>query len=85
MEDLTPIIPMDYSLETSTTTIIGVSNLSIADSREPQTCEVMSYTVPSDNAAPSAALSDAAVRLGNSLLSARVPETAILRDTGEDF
>jgi hypothetical protein len=45
----------------------------------------MSYTLPSENTEPSHPLSEGAVRVGNSLLSARVPEAAILRDEAEDF
>jgi hypothetical protein len=46
---------------------------------------VCSYTVSRETSKPSAPLSEAAVRVGNSLLTARVPEDAFLRDTDEDF
>ena len=71
--------------ETTLTTIIGVSNLSVRDPRELQECQVMSYVALTENASPSHPLSEGAVRVGDSLLNARVPEAAILRDTSEDF
>jgi hypothetical protein len=84
MSKMIPETPM-YSGETATTTIIGVSNLAIRDPRTPPEYGVMSYTASSENTAPSRPLSEGAVKIGNSLLDARVPESAILRDTSEDF
>lgn len=72
--------------QSTTVTVIGVSNfVPPADSRALPTYGVTSYTVPMDSAAPSRPLSEGAVRVGNSLLTARVPESAILRDTAEDI
>jgi hypothetical protein len=76
--------PVNVS-ESTTITIVGVSNLTPADSRALPTYGVMSYTAPSENTAPSTPLNEGAVRVGNSLLNARVPESAILRDETEDF
>jgi hypothetical protein len=86
MSEMRPEVPI-YSGEATTTTIIfvGVSNSAIRDPRTPPECGVMSYTVSSENTVPSRPLSENAVRIGNSLLDARVPESAILRDTSEDF
>jgi len=47
--------------------------------------QVCSYTLADDSPRPSVPLSEAAVRMGNSILTALVPESAILRDTIEDF
>jgi hypothetical protein len=66
----------------TTVTYVGISNAPI---RDPNACSVMSYTLPSENTEPSRPLSEGAVRVGNSLLSARVPESAILRAGPEDF
>jgi hypothetical protein len=71
--------------ETTLTTIIGVSNLSVRDAREVPECQVMSYIAPTENVSPSHPLSEGAVRVGDSLLNARVPEAAILRDAPEDL
>jgi hypothetical protein len=71
--------------ETTLTTIIGVSNLSVPDPREVPQCQVMSYIAPTEDIAPSHPLSEGAVRVGDSLLNARVPEAAIQRDASEDF
>lgn len=84
MDELIPEMPM-YSSETTTTTIVGVSNLAVRDYGTVPESVVMSYTVPSDNMAPSRPLSDDAVRVGNSLLDAHVTENAILRDCSEDI
>jgi hypothetical protein len=72
------------AISSTTVTIVGVSNLAPADSRALPTYGVTSFTMPSDNPAPSHPLNEGAVRVGNSLLSARVPESAILRDRAED-
>jgi hypothetical protein len=71
--------------ESTTITIVGVSNLAPADPRVLRPYGVMSYTVPSENTSPSLPLSEDAVQVGNSLLNARVPESAILRDKAEDL
>jgi hypothetical protein len=71
--------------ESTTITIVGVSNATPSDSRELPTYGVTSYTVPTENTAPSHPLNEGAVRVGNSLVRARVPEAAILRDTVEDL
>jgi hypothetical protein len=71
--------------ENTLTTIIGVANLSVRDPREVPQCQVMSYIAPSEGVSPSHPLSEGAVRIGDSLLNARVPEVAILRDATEDF
>jgi hypothetical protein len=82
-DDLMLEVPM-YAGETTTTTIIGVSNLDIRDSRALPESAVMSYTLPTENPSPSVPLSEAVVRVGNSLLDARVPESAFLRDKSEE-
>ena len=75
--------PADIS--ESTTVIVGVSNATPADSRALPTYAVTSLTMPSDDNRPSRPLNDGAVRVGNSLLDARVSESAILRDRVEDI
>jgi hypothetical protein len=84
MPESNPKTPVNVS-ESTTVTIVGVSNMAPADSRALPTYEVTSFTVPSENTAPSHPLNEGAVRVGNSLLSARVPESAILRDKAEEF
>lgn len=71
--------------ESTTVTIVGVSNFAAADPRVLRSCQVMSYTAPSENITPSLPLNDMAVKVGNSLLDARVPESAFLRDESEDL
>jgi hypothetical protein len=48
-------------------------------------CSVSSYTLQTEDIGPSHPLSADAVRIGNSLLSAQVPESAILRDQTGDL
>lgn len=85
MADSNTKTPVNIS-ESTTVTIVGVSNLAVpTDSRALPTYGVSSYTMPSENTSPSHPLNEGAVRVGNSLLSARVPESAILRDKAEDF
>jgi hypothetical protein len=81
MTEVNPTTPMNDS---TTVTIVGVSNFALPDSREMPTYGVTSYIVPDHDSAPSSPLSEGAVRVGNSLLSAYVPESAILRDHGGD-
>jgi hypothetical protein len=76
--------PVDIS-ESTTVTIVGISNATPDDSRAVPTYGVTSFTMPSDNTQPSRPLNEDAVRVGNSLLNARVPESAILRDRTEDI
>jgi hypothetical protein len=83
MSDLNSKMPMNVS-ESTTVTIVGVSNGTPVDSRALPTYGVTSYTVPSENTKPSHPLSEGAVQVGNSVLNARVPETKILRDRPED-
>jgi hypothetical protein len=83
MSDLNSKTPMNVS-ESTTVTIVGVSNGTPVDSRALPTYGVTSYTVPSENTKPSHPLSEGAVQVGNSVLKARVPETKILRDRPED-
>jgi hypothetical protein len=78
----------------SSTTIVGVCNNFVAADpfRELPTYGSMSYTVPpspevTDNqpeGAPSRPLSTGAIRVVNSVLGARVPESAIERDSDGD-
>jgi hypothetical protein len=69
----------------STTMNVIVSNLTPPDRNLTPTYSVCSYTLPSESAEYSVPLSERAVRLGNSLLNAAVPESAILRDGDEGF
>jgi len=66
--------------ESTTVTIVSNYNLVPADARELPSYSVTSYTAPSENTKTSNPLNEAAVRVGNSLLDAHVPESAILRD-----
>jgi hypothetical protein len=77
--------PPVSSTESTTVTIVGISNLAPPDSRELTSYSVTTYTVPSESTKTSNPLNEAAVRVGNSLLDAHVPESAILRDRSEDF
>ena len=79
-ENLLPV----YLGEASTVTIVGVSNMSETDVRGMSSCQsVTSYSVSADVTSRSRPLSEGAVRVGNSLLNARVPETKFLRDNEE--
>jgi hypothetical protein len=55
-------MPVNVS-ESTTVTIVGVSNLAPADSRALPSYGVMSYTVPSENTSPSHPLNEGAVVL----------------------
>ena len=89
MPELKPQPPLPTS---QSTTIVGVSNfVTPADPfRQLPTYGVTSYTVanvgvPTDMGAPSQPLSAGAIRVVNSVLTARVPESSILRDSDEDY
>lgn len=66
-----------------TITLIGTVNMAPTPSWTLPTSTVCSYTTNGEMMAPCAPLSDGARRLGNSILSARVSEEAILRDGGD--
>ena len=66
-------------------TIVGSQNMAPAASWAMPTSNVCSYTAPGENMSTCSPLSEGAIRLGNSLLTAYVPEDAILRDTTEGF
>jgi hypothetical protein len=78
-------ITMSDVSETTTITIIGDQNMAPADSWALPASNICSYTLPEDGARPSAPLSEGAVRIGNSILSALVPERAIRREEAEDL
>jgi hypothetical protein len=86
MSELKPEVP---TKSLSTTLITGVSHCSIFDEENTlPTCSSMSYTIgavveAADNqpqGAPSQPLKPGAVKAMNTVLRARVPESAILRD-----
>jgi hypothetical protein len=77
-----PSIPMS---ESTSVTFVGTSNLIPPESGGLPSYGVCSYTVPGESGGISPPLSESAVRVGNSVLSAHVPEHAILRDPSEDF
>lgn len=66
-------------------TIARNANLASAHAWTVPTTSICSYTVPAEQCARCAPLSEGAVRIGNSLLTTFVPETAIRRDEGGDF
>ena len=73
-----------YMGEASTVTIVGVSNMSETDIMGLSSLQsVTSYSVSADVTSRSRPLSEGAVRVGNSLLNARVSETKFLRDEEE--
>ena len=74
-------LPLYFS-DSPTITVVGVSNMG-TDFLSVE-C-VTSCSLPSEHAAPSQPLNDATVRIGNSLLGARVPEDRIRRDSAEEF
>ena len=84
MSEANSITPPMSHTGSTTVTIVQVSNLP-ADSRELPSYSVTSYTVPSESTKASNPLNEAAVRIGNSLLNAHVPESAILRDRSEEL
>jgi hypothetical protein len=69
----------------STSMNVVVSNLALPSSNARPTYSVCSYTAPGESMSRCAPLSESAVRLGNSLLAALVPEQAIRRDGDEGF
>jgi hypothetical protein len=71
-----------YFSDSPTVTIIGISNMG---TNQLSVQSVTSCSIPSEITAPSERLSNATVRIGNSLLSARVPEERIRRDYSEEF
>jgi hypothetical protein len=71
-----------YFSDGPTVTIVGVSNMG-ADFMSVES--VTTCSIPSESMMPSKPLSRAAVRVGNSLLNARVPESRIRRDYAEEF
>jgi len=73
---------LSYFSESPTITIVGVSNMG-TDLSPIQT--VTSCSIPMDCTMRSEPLSKATVRVGNSLLSARIPEARIRRDYPEEF
>jgi len=85
MSEANSKIPPVSRTESTTVTIVGISNSMPADSRELPSYSVTSYTVPSESTNTSNPLNESAVRVGNSLLDARVPESAILRDRSEEL
>jgi hypothetical protein len=85
MSEANSKIPPVSHTESTTVTVVGVSNLVPGDSRELPSYSVTSYTVPSESAKTSNPLNESAVRVGNSLLGAHVPESVILRDRSEDI
>jgi len=85
MAEMNPKTPPESTSESTSVTIVGISNLTPADSRALPSYSVTSYTVPTEGTAPSRPLNEGAVRVGNSLLNARVPESKILRDRPEDI
>ncbi len=77
---------MDAAAEsTGTMTLIGAFNASPATHLPMPTSESMSLSVPGEIPTPSLPLPEGAVRLGDSLLAARVPEVAFRRDPDEEF
>lgn len=59
--------------------------VSVVNFCSPEMSMVNSYTLPTENIAPSRALDEGAVRVGDSLINARVPESRIRRDRSEEF
>jgi hypothetical protein len=70
--------------EGNSITILGTMNMAPPETHALQST-VCNYTVSSWSEGPSAPLNEATVRLGNSLLAAVIPESAILRDDVEGF
>jgi hypothetical protein len=85
------VIPNNRNVSTMNTrssmtiTIIGSVNMAPSASWSLPASSFCSYTAGGDSLRPSSPLSEGAVRIGNSILSAVVPEEAILRDATEDF
>jgi hypothetical protein len=82
MDQISPNPLPLYFNDVPTVTIVGVSNMG-TDLLSVQS--VTSCSVPSEYTGPSQPLSEATIRIGNSLLSARVPEDRIRRDYSEEF
>jgi hypothetical protein len=71
-----------YLNDTLTVTVVGVENMG----QNPLSVQsVTSCSVPSESTEASEPLSAATVRIGNSLLGARVPEDRIRRDYSEEY
>jgi len=71
-----------YFAESPTITIVGVQNMG---TNLLSAQSVTSFSIPSDYTAPSEPLTDFTVRIGDSLLNARVPEDRIRRDYAEEY
>jgi hypothetical protein len=70
-----------FRSDSPTVTIVGVSNMAGTDIEGMSSVQsVTSCSIPADVASRSRPLSEGAVRVGNSLLNARVPEANFLRD-----
>jgi hypothetical protein len=69
-------------LSRATITIVGVSNMG-TDLLSVQS--VTSCSIPTDSIMRSEPLSEATVRVGNSLRNARIPEALIRRDYSGEF
>jgi hypothetical protein len=82
MNQVNPNPSPSYFSDSPTITIVGMSNMG-ADLYSVQS--VTSCSIPMDCTMRSVPLSEATVRIGNSLLSARIPEARIRRDYPEEF
>ena len=82
MDQASPNTLPQYFSESSTVTVIGVRNMG-TDLLSAQS--VTSFSIPAEYTERSQPLSDLTVRIGDSLLHARVPEDRIRRDDAEEF
>ena len=77
---------MDHLMnESVTVTIVGMSNMPGSAVKGMSAQSVNSYSIRTDSAAPSCPLSEGAIRVGNTLLTARVAEDRFLRDDAEEL
>lgn len=79
---MNPSLPLS---ESRSVTFVGNSNFIPQQSGGLPSYGFCSFTVPGEGTGPCPPLSEAAVRVGNSVLSAYVSEDAVLRDHSEDF
>ncbi|MGA7886520.1 MAG: hypothetical protein WCA44_12320 [Acidobacteriaceae bacterium] len=84
-DDLFGAFPQSVSDSNSMNLVVGVENMAAPSEPFETAYSVNSYTIPSENSARSAVLDRGAVRVGNSVITARVPEARILRDRSEEI
>jgi hypothetical protein len=85
IDELFNAFPRNISDSNTMNVVVGVQNMATPSQPFEVASGCGSYTVSGENIARSAVLDRGAVRVGNSVIAARVSESRILRDTSEEF